>query len=87
MADDTTTYEALIVKIDARLSSILDNPRPNYTVNGVTMSMGSLIDTLSNLRADLLKRLNSIPAEAWDTMDSRVNTFGQDVASYLGEDY
>lgn len=83
--DNQTTYEAQLVLLDNAINNLLGNPRPNYQVNGVRMDYGALLSTLMNARAQILTRLNSIPAVGEDAYDEGVTIFGQDISAYVGD--
>ena len=83
--DEPSRLRQLIGRIEDRLNDILADPRPNYSVNGITMAYGTMMQSLVDMREKLLNQLNSIPAEGWDTLDQDITNFGRDVASYLDD--
>lgn len=85
MANTTAYYTSKLAAIDAAIDKLIANPRPDYQVGQTRMNMQGLLEALEKTRDRCLYLLNSIQPEAFETLNTDVNEFGQDVADYLNE--
>lgn len=86
MATDTDSasyYSARLSQLDAKISAIIDNPRPNYRVGSVVMNYNDLLKTLWQMRADTLQRMTEKPFEVFETVQTDIDAFGKDFTTYL----
>ena len=85
MANTTAYYTTQLTTIDAKIDALLANPRPNYKVGNTSMDYGDLLETLYGIREKILLKLNSLQGESFETLETDVNVFGQDMADYINE--
>lgn len=86
MANTTAYYTTQLTTIDAKIDALLANPRPDYKVGNTSMNYAGLLKTLYEIREKILLKLNSLGSESFETLDTDVNEFGQDLADYINED-
>lgn len=86
MANTAAYYTSKLAALDTAIDSLLANPRPNYKVGNTMMEYGDLLDKLEKARDRCLQLLNSVQAESWETLDTDINVFGQDISDYLNEE-
>jgi hypothetical protein len=78
-------YSDQLRRLDAKIDSFIDNPRPNYMVGETRMDYGSLLNTLYTLREKIFQKLQSLQSESFDNLNTDINQFGQDIADYMNE--
>lgn len=86
MANTTAYYTTQLTTIDAKIDALLANPRPDYKVGNTMMNYAGLLKTLYDIREKILLKLNSLQSESFETLNTDVNEFGQDVADYINEE-
>ncbi len=82
--DNMAAYTQRLAQIDVAIANLLASPRPNYSVNGVKMDFGDLLEKMNEFRATIIARMNSIPAEGSDAFQDDVSIFGEDLTHYQG---
>lgn len=85
MANTAAYYTTQLTTIDAKIDALLSNPRPDYKVGNTSMNYAGLLKTLYDIREKILFKLNSLGTETFETLDTDINEFGQDVADYINE--
>lgn len=79
-------YTNQLNAIDAQINNLINNPRPNYRVGNTQMDYGNLLETLYKIREKILQKLQSLQSESFETLNTDVNVFGQDIADYINEE-
>jgi hypothetical protein len=85
MAHTLAYYQGQLTAIDVKIDAMIANPRPDYKVGETSMNFGSLLDKLYAIREKIVNMLNSMQAEGFETINTDVNPFGQDLADYINE--
>lgn len=85
MANTAVYYTTQLTLIDSKIDALLTNPRPNYKVGNTSMDYADLLETLYKIREKILSKLNSIQNESFETLETDVNEFGEDLADYVNE--
>lgn len=86
MANTSAYYTTQLTAIDAKIDALIANPRPDYKVGNTSMNYAGLLKTLYDIREKILLKLNSLQGESFETINTDINEFGQDVADYINED-
>lgn len=86
MANTAAYYTTQLTLIDSKIDALLTNPRPNYKVGNTSMEYGNLLETLYKIREKILLKLNSLQSESFETLNTEINRFGQDIADYINEE-
>lgn len=86
MANTSAYYTTQLATIDTKIDALLANPRPNYKVGNTSMDYGDLLETLYGIREKILLKLQSMQSESFETLNTDVNVFGQDIADYINEE-
>ncbi len=85
MANTAAYYSTQLTAIDAKIDALIANPRPNYRVGDTAMNFGDLLNTLYEIREKILMKMQSIQNESFETINTDINQFGQDIADYINE--
>lgn len=85
MANTVAYYTSKLAAIDAQLDLMIANPRPNYKIGNTSMDYGDLMEKLEAMREKTLMLLQSMQGESFETLNTDVNPFGQDIADYINE--
>ncbi len=85
MANDLAFYTAKLALIDTAISNLITNPRPDYKIGNTSMNFGALLGQMEKARDRCLFLMQSLQAESFETIQTDVNIFGQDLADYLNE--
>ncbi len=85
MANTAAYYTTKLAAIDAAIDNLVANPRPNYKVGNTMMNFGDLIGQLEKARDRCLQLLQSLQNESFETLNTDINVFGQDLADYINE--
>ena len=82
-----STVTDLIAKIDAKISTILDDPDSiaSYKIAGKSVSKSEIIRELRMLRADLQKEAIREPYEDVRHIAFDIDDFGNDISEYVGD--
>lgn len=86
MANTAAYYTSLLTSIDAKLDAMVANPRPNYRIGTTSYDAGDLMKLLFDMRAKVLTWLTQAQGESFETLNTDVNVFGQDLADYINEE-
>lgn len=86
MANTVAYYTTQLTTIDAKIDALLANPRPDYKVGNTSMNYAGLLKTLYEIREKILAKISSLDSESFETLNTDVNQFGQDIADYLNEE-
>ena len=78
---------SLIAKIDIRIAAILDdaNMVGDYKIGDKTVSRGSYLKTLNEMRTSLMAQAQNEPYESVDPIAYDVDEFGIDESEYVGD--
>ena len=78
---------SLIAKIDIRIAAILDdaNMVGDYKIGDKTVSRGSYLKTLNEMRESLMAQAQNEPYESIDPIAYDVDEFGIDESEYVGD--
>jgi len=78
---------SLIAKIDIRIAAILDdaNMVGDYKIGDKTVSRGSYLKTLNEMRESLMAQAQNEPYESVDPIAYDVDEFGIDESEYVGD--
>lgn len=85
MANTAAYYTSKLAAIDTAIDNLLANPRPDYKVGNTMMNYASLLEKLEAARNRCLELLNSFQGESFETINTDVNEFGQDISDYLND--
>ena len=85
MANTDADYQTQIANIDAAIANVIANPKADYTVGSISYKPGTFLTQLYEIREKILKAWKAVPADGWETTQSDVNVFGQDLNAYLNE--
>jgi len=85
MSDSASYYTTQLAAIDAKIDQMVANPRPDYKVGDTQMNFAKLLETLYSIREKIVNRLNEMQSDAYETLNTDVNVFGQDIADYINE--
>ncbi len=78
-------YQAQLILIQTAIDTALANPKPNYRVGQVTYNHADYINMLFDQQKKLIEMINSSPQESMDTVNGRIDEFGQDLTDYKNE--
>lgn len=85
MANTSAYYTSKLAAIDTAIDGLLASPRPNYKVGNTMMNYADLLEKLEAARDRCLELLNSLQGESFETINTDVNDFGQDLADYIND--
>lgn len=85
MANTTAYYTTKLAAIDAAIDGLLARPRPDYKVGNTMMNYADLLEKLEKARDRCLYLMQSLQSESFETINTDVNEFGQDIADYMNE--
>lgn len=85
MANTAAYYTSQLTAIDVKIDALIANPRPNYKVGNTSMDYADLLETLYKIREKILAKMNQVQGESFETLETDVNVFGQDLADYVNE--
>lgn len=85
MANTVAYYQTQLTAIDAKIDAMIANPRPDYRVGDTSMAFGDLLEKMYAIREKIVLRLNTMQTEGFETINTDVNPFGQDLADYINE--
>lgn len=82
LADDLQTQ---LTQVKAAITAALASAGPNYRVGEVAVNKSDYLKTLFDQQNTLIEQLAMIPAEQIDTVQSKVDEFGNDLTDYKNE--
>lgn len=85
MGFDQTSLNNQLTQIQAAITAALANPRPDWQVGQVRMNQSSYLKYLMDMQDQLIKQLQSVPAEVVTTGHVAIDEFGQDMTQYQNE--
>ncbi len=85
MSNDVSYYTTQLAALDAKIDTMISNPRPDYRVGNTSMNFGSLLEKLYAIREKIVNRINEMQTPTFETLNTDVNPFGQDLADYINE--
>lgn len=85
MANTLAYYTTKLAAIDTAIDGLLAHPRPDYKVGNTMMNYADLLEKLEKSRDRCLYLMQSLQSESFETINTDVNQFGQDIADYLNE--
>jgi ABC-type Zn uptake system ZnuABC Zn-binding protein ZnuA len=85
MGFDQTTLNNQLTAIQAAITAALASPRPDWQVGQVRMNQSSYLKYLMDMQDQVIKQMQSIPAEVVTTTHVAVDEFGQDMTQYQNE--
>lgn len=85
MANTLAYYTTKLAAIDTAIDNLVSNPRPDYKVGNTSMNFGALLGQLEKARDRCLSLMQSLQGESFETIQTDVNIFGQDLADYMNE--
>ena len=85
MSNDIAYYTTQLASLDAKIDAMIANPRPDYRVGDTSMAFGSLIEKLYEIRQKIVNMINSMQSDSYETINTDINPFGQDLADYINE--
>lgn len=85
MANTSAYYTTKLAAIDSAIDALIASPRPNYKVGNTMMNYGDFLGQLEKARDRCLQLLQSVQSESFETINTDVNIFGQDIADYINE--
>lgn len=86
MAHTSTTYDALLTAIDAKIEALVNNPEVNWREGNISVNSGDKIKQLMDLREKVIGWYEALPAEAIVTRQNLISEFGEDATEYLHEE-